>query len=121
RGRWERRASRSRAVVSVDLDVAFGQVAGPDGGRGAPRADMDGDVDLIVLHIGAHDRLVVVRRRGAVDGGDVGTEADGQTVAVDGLLGLASRHDDAAPVGVLAGDGGLDQGAVGDRLGQFAR
>src|SRR5690606_40821197 len=98
-----------RAIVPVDLEVAFGQVAGPHRGRGAPRADMDGDVDLVVLHIGAHDRLVVVRRRRAVDGGDVGTETDGQTVAIDGLLGLAHRHDDAAPVGVLAGDGGLDQ------------
>ena len=50
----------------------------------------------------------------------MGAEADGQTVAIDGFLGLANGHDDTAPVGVLARDGGLDQGAVGDRLGELA-
>ena len=42
-------------------------------------------------------------------------------LALDRLLGLADRHDDAAPVGVLARDGGLDQRAFGDRLGDPAR
>ena len=81
--------------------------------------DVDGDVDLGLLHIGAHLRLVVVRGGGAVDGRHMGAEADGEAVAVDRLLGLADGHDDPAPVGVLAGQGGLDQRAVGDRLGQF--
>ena len=31
------------------------------------------------------------------------------------LAGLADRHDDAAPIGVLAGDRGLHQRRIGDR------
>jgi hypothetical protein len=44
-----------------------------------------------------------------------------QPVAVGGLAGLADRHDDAAPIGVLAGDRGLHQRRIGDRHRDAAR
>ena len=39
---------------------------------------------------------------------------DREPVTVGGFAGLADRHYDAAPVGVLAGNGGLHQRRVGD-------
>ena len=42
-------------------------------------------------------------------------EPDRQPVAVGRLAGLADGHDDAAPIGVLAGDRRLDQRRIGDR------
>ena len=51
-------------------------------------------------------------------------EADVELVALGLLAGLADRHHDAAPIGVLAGAGGLDQRRIGDRerdaLGRLA-
>ena len=34
----------SAAVAPVDVDVAVGQIAGPDGGFAAAEPDVDGDV-----------------------------------------------------------------------------
>uniref|UniRef100_A0A0N4ZZN3 PE-PGRS family protein n=1 Tax=Parastrongyloides trichosuri TaxID=131310 RepID=A0A0N4ZZN3_PARTI len=68
----------------------------------------------------AHQSLVVGRRRGAVDGGDVGAEIDGEAVAVHGLVGLANSHDHTSPVSIFTGSSGFHQRAVGDRLGQLA-
>ena len=48
-------------------------------------------------------------------------EPDRQLVAVGGLAGLADRHHDAAPIGVLAGDRGLHQRRIGDRHRDPAR
>ena len=52
-------------------------------------------------------------------------EIDVELVALGLLAGLADRHHDAAPVGVLARAGGLDQRRIGDRerdpLGRLAR
>ena len=48
------------------------------------------------------------------------TVSHAHALAIDRLVGAADRHDDAAPVGVLAGEGGLDQGALGDRAGDPA-
>src|SRR5690606_39330038 len=47
--------------------------------------------------------------------GPYAAEADREPVAVGRLPGLADGHHHATPVGVLAGDRGLDQRRVGDR------
>src|SRR3546814_7264021 len=44
----------SAPIVPVDLDVAFGEVTGPQGGAGAADADVDGDLQFLALHVGAH-------------------------------------------------------------------
>src|SRR6185437_6799667 len=86
----------------------------PDRSRAAAHADIDADLQLLLLHVGAHLRLVVGGRDEAVLGGPEVAEPHAHGVAIDRLVGAADRHDDAAPVGVLAGEGGLDQRALGD-------
>ena len=44
-------------------------------------------------------------------------EPDVELVALGLFARLADRHDDAAPIGVLAAAGGLDQRRIGDRHG----
>src|SRR5262249_30983484 len=114
-------ATPSAAIVGVDGNVAVGQVAGPHGGAALAHADVDGDVDLAALHVAGERRLVGVGPARAGAGDDVGTVGDRQAVAVGLLASLADGGDDAAPVGVLAGDGGLDEGRVGDREGDAPR
>ena len=58
---------------------------------------------------GQTERQAIARCPGA-------TETDGELVAVGRLARLAHGHNDPAPVGILAGDGGFHQRAVGDRL-----
>src|ERR1700722_13907822 len=87
----------SGAVVAVDFDVAFGQVAGPDYRRGAPDADIDADLQLRPLHVGAHPGLDVGRRDHAILGGDQIAEAHAHAIAIDRLVRPADGHDDAAP------------------------
>ena len=71
-------------------------------------------MDFVALHVGRHRGLVVAVHGDAVPGDGDAADGDGEPVPVGRLAGLADRHDDPAPVGVLAGDGGLDQGRVGD-------
>src|SRR5690606_37962105 len=107
-------ATPSAPVVGVDGDVAVGEVAGPHRGAAAADAEIHGDVDLLALHVLRHRRLVAARHHLAVLGHAHAADGDGKAVAVGALAGLAHRHDDAAPVGVLAGNGGLHQRRVGD-------
>ena len=93
------------------------EVAGPNPGLAAAEADIDGDLDLAALHMGDHRRLVVAGDDAAVARHPGAADGDAQLVAVGRLAGLADRHDDAAPIGVLAGDRGLHQRRIGDGHG----
>jgi hypothetical protein len=66
-------------------------------------------------------RFVIALDRIAIGGDGDAAEADREPVAVRRFARLADRHDDAAPVGVLARDGGLDQRRVGDGQADAAR
>ena len=80
-----------------------------------PRPEIDPDGDLVALHVGGGFGLVVGRvARAFVRHPDI-AEPDRELVAIGRLAGLADRHHDAAPIGVLAGHRGLHQGRVGDR------
>src|SRR3546814_8976773 len=69
---------------------------------------------LPLLEMGGGPRLVVVRPHLTVLGNLDAADRDRQPVAVGLLAGLADRHDDAAPIGIAAGDRRLDQRRVGD-------
>src|SRR5262245_31688127 len=105
----------SGTIAAVDVDVAVRQIAGPDRGAAAADAEIDVDHDVGALDVAGHRRLVVVGHDLAAVGDLHAADRDLELVAVGALARLADRHDDAAPVGVLARDRGLDQRRVGDR------
>ena len=109
-GEW----SASAAVVGVDLDVAACEIAGPDRRLAASRADGDLDQDLPSRHVAGDGCLVVARWRCAVEGDGVASHMDVEVGLGDRFSRLAHGHDDAAPVGVASGNGGLDQRRIGN-------
>src|SRR5258708_5019235 len=114
------KGAASRTVAAVDVDVAVREIAGPDGGAAAADPEIDVDQDVGALDVPGDRRLVIVRHDLAAVGDLDAADRDPELVAVGALARLADRHDDAAPVGVLAGDGGLDQRRVGDRQADLA-
>src|SRR5580704_15830923 len=102
-------AARSRSVIAIDCNIFLGEVAGEHAVASAAHAERHLEPDDLLLHRRGHFGLVVVGIAHALVGDPDAVEPDRQTVAVGGLAGLAYRHDDAAPIGVLAGDRGLHQ------------
>jgi hypothetical protein len=86
------------------------QIAGPDRGRAGAGADGDVDVDGLALQVRRDRRLVEIGDGGAIAGNGPAAEGDAETCDIDRLARLADGHDHAAPIGVGAGDGRLDQG-----------
>src|SRR6185436_12892748 len=114
RRRRSRSVVSSGSVVGIDLDITMGQVAGPDPRAALAHADVDGDADVPALDVGGDRRFVVAGAALAPFGDGDAADLDAELVTVSLLAGLADRHDDAAPVRVLAGYRGLDQRRVGD-------
>src|SRR3546814_17393802 len=79
-------------IVPVDLDVAFGEVTGPQGGAGAADADVDGDLQFLALHVGAHLGLAVGRGDQAVAGGPQVAELHAHRIAVHRLVAIGRAH-----------------------------
>src|ERR1700752_2441969 len=104
----------SAPIVGVDVDVAVGEIAGPYPRLALADADVDGDGDVAALDVLGDRRLVVVRTPLPLLGDGHAADADAQAVSVGLLAGLADGHDDASPVGIAAGDRGLDQRRIGD-------
>src|SRR5207237_1302395 len=105
----------SRAVARVDVDVAFGQVAGPEAG-GAFAFAADGEANF------ALGRIELFLQRGLGERRGQAGAADGRALQVDIDLRGIERHagvsgggQDASPVGIGAGHGGFDKRRVGDR------
>src|SRR5690606_6331670 len=98
---------RSTPIIGVDRDIVVRQITGPDGGSPTSNADIYPDGDFRILHIVGADRLRILGSALAVAGNHVRPEPNGQSVTVSGLARFADGHHHAAPVGVLAGDGGL--------------
>src|SRR5690348_5301012 len=105
----------STAIVGIDLDVAMGEVAGPDPRLAGADADIDFDLDVAGLDVLGDRRFVVISDALALGGDQHAADLDGQLVALGLLAGLADRHDDAAPIRVLSSNCGLDQRRIGDR------
>src|SRR5262245_27784916 len=97
----------SAPIVGIDVDIAVGQIAGPDPRPTLAHADVDRDRDLLPLHMGGNRGLVIIGDALAASRDLDPADGDLQLVAIGLLARLAHRHDDAAPIGVLAGDGGL--------------
>src|SRR5207342_2196498 len=94
---------RSRAIVAVDRNVFLGEIAGQHAVGAAAKTDLDLEGYSRALHRLRHHALVIGRvARAFVRHADA-VEPDRELVAVGWLSGLANRHDDAAPIGVLAG------------------
>ena len=91
------------------------QVAGPDGGAAIAQPQIDANLYLLPLEMRGDRRFVIAFYRQAPGGDLRGAEADRQRVAVGGFARLADGSDDAAPIGVFAGDRGLDQRRIGRR------
>src|SRR6185437_28828 len=106
---------RSAPIIAVDADITVRQVAGVDRRASGAEADADADFELLPFHVGAGRRLVIGSGALALLGHEVRAEGDRQPVAVGGLAGLADGHHHPAPIGILAGDRGLDQRRIGDR------
>src|SRR3546814_2641717 len=109
---WSSDVCSSDLVIGIDVDVAMGEVAGPYARLALADPYVDGDVDLAALHVGGDRRFVIAGSRTALLGDHRAAHRHRHAVAIGLLPGLADRHDDAAPIGVFAGDGGLDQRRV---------
>src|SRR5712675_2996083 len=107
--------SDSRPVIAVDRDIFLGEVAGQHAVAALAEAEPDPDLDFRVLHRARYFFLVVRRIARAALGDTDAIEGDRKLVAVGRLAGLADRHHHAAPIGVLAGDGGFYQWRVRHR------
>ena len=77
--------------------------------RPLAQMQVDADLDLLALQMRRDRRFVIARDRKAPFGDLRRAEADRQLVALGWFAGLPDRHDDAAPIRILAGDGGLHQ------------
>src|SRR5690348_3352536 len=94
--------SSSAPVVGIDLDIAVGEIAGPDPRLAAADPDIDLDADIAALDVLGNGRLVVAGDTLALGGDQHAADLDRELVAIRFLAGLADRHDDAAPIRVLA-------------------
>src|SRR5579883_1486381 len=115
-----RRARRviSGPVAGVDPDVAFGEVAGPEAGRAFAFA-ADGEANLAFGGIQLLLQIRFRKRRG--EAAAAHRDALHHDVGFGGIEGharIAGGGKNAAPIGVGAGDGGLDQRGIGDGSGQ---
>ena len=108
-------AGLSRTIAAVDVDVAVRQVAGPH--RRAAAADAEIDADRRCRGPSCARRPASRRSRATGPPSAICTPPIeiAELVAIGLLAGLADRHDDAAPIGVLAGDRRLDQRRIADR------
>src|SRR5271156_4403688 len=95
---WRRSAAIClAAIIAVDRDVFFGQVAGQHAVAALAQSKRDFERDFGPLHYRGDFDLVVSEVALALVGDADAAEPDRQLVAVGGLAGFADRHDDAAP------------------------
>ena len=112
-------------VFGGDAHVLIGEIAAPGDPRAAAIPQLKPDKHRGVLEIGAG--VQVLGGRWAVEGQGlagghqlVGTQPQGQAARVQGHPGPARGGHDAAPVGIAAMDGALDQGRAADGAGDGA-
>src|ERR1035437_1496684 len=110
----------SSGVVGVDVHVFGGEVAAVRGGGAIAESELAADADLVALE-GSPDLVKVdLGDAGAVVEDDRGAHGHGQLVQHQLRAGAAEGGDNAAPVGIAAVDGGLDQIGAGDGARQGA-
>ncbi len=108
-----------RAVVGVELHVAYAEIRGLQGIGAWPLADADvhGDVDLLErsLQLGVEVALQGLALAEELDA----AEGDGDGLGLHVDAGTADGGHDAAPVGVHAEHGGLDELGMADGAGHL--
>src|SRR5690348_4842776 len=109
----------SAGVGGVLVYVAVGKVAAPGGGLVVAEMEIDIYVHLVAGHGALGGGLIVVGGDAVLHQGDT-ADADLQLVVVEVGAAGAEGGDDAAPVGVAAGDGALPDVGVGDGAGGTA-
>src|SRR4051794_34329741 len=97
------------------MDVAGGQVVGPDGGGGLAGGEVDGDRHLAA---GEVDQVAVLADA-AVAADPNAVDGHGQLLRFELRVGGADGRQHAAPVRVVAVHGSLEQVAAGDGLGDL--
>src|SRR5262249_28808957 len=107
--------AHSRPIIAFDRDLLLCEIAGQNAVAALAQPGADRDRALGLFHCSQTVHLAVGRIARALGGPADAVEGDRTLVAVGGLPGLADRHYDAAPIGVLARDRGLYQRRVGNR------
>src|ERR687886_1484778 len=110
----------SRAVAPVYLHVLVGEVAAPRRRRGRTLLEARQDLDLIPGERRVRLRLLVRYGLAVLEDLDR-AEIKLHTLRVERHPRVAHRVEHPAPVGVLAVDGGLDEVAPDDGLGECRR
>ena len=105
----------SRPVIAVDRHIFLGEIAGEHAVAPGPDPERYLQFDDLLLHLGRDVGFVIGRIAHALVGDPDAVEPDRQQVAVGRFARLSDRHDDAAPIGVFAGDCGFHQRRIGDR------
>src|SRR5579871_1839463 len=103
-----------RTIARINLNVLFGQVAGPEARTaGAPRMQDDLDQALgfieLAFQLGFRE---IGGETGAAHGRPLQINIDFRRI--ERYAGVARRGDDPAPVGIRPRDGGLDQRRIRD-------
>src|SRR5436190_819510 len=108
------------AIARIDSDVLFGEIAGPEPGFAArPALDYKTNRNFVFVHLALQPRL------GELGGAprlahERALKVDVDAVRVELDTGIAGGRQDAAPIWVGPGDGGLEQRRVGDGTGDLA-
>src|SRR6266581_733569 len=108
-------AAGSGRVMRIDVYVPACEVAGPEDGAAGAGGEVETDGDARGCEQGAQV-VAVLDALAVADDGDV-ADAQGDAPGHEGDAGGAGGGEDATPVGVAAGEGGLDQRGVGDGAG----
>ena len=103
----------SSAVAGVDVDVLLREVAGPHASAAAAGAQVDNDGDIFREHLFVRDALVERMFAAAAANGD-SREPDVDALEIEIDAGAAGGGEDAAPVGVGAGEGGFYERGLRD-------
>ena len=75
-------ARPSASIAAINVDIAVGEVAGPDRGLAAPDAEVDVDVDFAALHMRGDRGFVIAGHRPALLGDADAANGDRERVAV---------------------------------------
>src|SRR5579859_2513341 len=103
------------AVGGVDADVFGGEIAGPVAGGGLARVKMKDDGDVVGEEFVAGGAFVEIEGLAAFENFDSGHgDFDERWIEFD--AGAARGGEDAAPIGIAAGEGGFDERRSGNGL-----
>src|SRR5690242_17694286 len=97
----------STPVATVNVDIAMGQVAGPNPGRAIAQAQIYCDRHVTPRYGFGRCGFVIPGGARALFSDDMATKGNSELVAICGFTRLAYRHHHPAPIGVIAGDGGF--------------